>query len=57
MEATELPPLHLDLTTPHVADAVMRLGMRVRQALVGVTPLWEEKHIVGGHSRHGTSAA
>lgn len=47
LDANELQRLYLDLTTPHVADAVMRLGIPVRQAPAGMTSLWEETHIVG----------
>lgn len=47
MEANELQRLYLDLTTPHVADAIMRLGIQVRQAPASVTALWEDTHLVG----------
>lgn len=47
MEASELHSLYLDLTTPHVADAAMRLGIPVRQAPTSLAPMWEETHIVG----------
>jgi regulator of RNase E activity RraA len=47
MEANELQRLYLDLTTPHVADAIMRLDIPVRQAPASVTALWEDTHVVG----------
>lgn len=47
IRTNELQRLYLDLTTPHVADAVMRLGIPVRQAPAGMSPLWEETHVVG----------
>ncbi|MDJ1371241.1 RraA family protein [Gulosibacter molinativorax] len=47
MKSHELQRRYLDLTTPHVADAVMRLGIPVRQAPASVTPLWPDGHIVG----------
>jgi len=47
MRADELQRLYMDLTTPHVADAVMRLGLPVRQAPSSITPLWEDTHVVG----------
>lgn len=47
MEPSDLQRLYLDLTTPHVADAIMRLGIPVRQAPAGVVPLWEDTHVVG----------
>ncbi|MFJ2621214.1 RraA family protein [Glutamicibacter sp. NPDC087344] len=47
MDSHELQRLYLDLTTPHVADAVMRLGIPVRQAPAGLNALWSETHIVG----------
>lgn len=47
MDANELQRLYLDLTTPHVADAVMRLRIPVRQAPAGMTPLWQETHVAG----------
>ena len=31
---------HLDLTTPHVANACMRLGIAVRCAPAGIVPMW-----------------
>lgn len=47
MEATDLQRLYLDLTTPHVADAIMRLGLPVRQAPADIAPLWQGTHLVG----------
>ncbi|UOQ59711.1 RraA family protein [Leucobacter rhizosphaerae] len=47
MESHELQRLYLDLTTPHVVDAIMRLGLPVRQAPASVTALWEDTHLVG----------
>jgi regulator of RNase E activity RraA len=47
MEANDLQRLYLDLTTPHVADAIMRLGLPVRQAPADVAPLWQGTHLVG----------
>ncbi|NNN08241.1 MAG: RraA family protein [Acidimicrobiaceae bacterium] len=47
MEANELQRLYLELTTAHVADAIMRLGFPVRQAPASVTALWEDTHLVG----------
>lgn len=46
-EPNELQRLYLDLTTPHVADAIMRLGLPVRQAPASVTALWQDTHLVG----------
>lgn len=43
----DLQGAYLDLTTPHVADAMVRLGVPVRQAPVGVRPLWEGARVVG----------
>lgn len=47
MDASELQRLYLDLTTPHVADALMRLSMPVRQAPTRVAAIWEDTHVVG----------
>lgn len=47
MDAAELQRSYLDLTTPHVADAIMRLGLPVRHAPAAVRPLWTGAHIVG----------
>lgn len=47
MDAIELQRTYLDLTTAHIADAVMRLGIPVRQAPGGIRPLWDDIHMVG----------
>lgn len=47
MDSVKLQRTYLDLTTPHVADACMRLGIAVRCAPAGVRPLWNDSHIVG----------
>jgi regulator of RNase E activity RraA len=47
MESVKLQCTYLDLTTPHVADACMRLGIPVRCAPAGMRPLWKEVHLVG----------
>ena len=47
MTVFDLQRAYLDLTTPHVADALMRLGIRVHQAPMTVGPLWEDMHLVG----------
>jgi regulator of RNase E activity RraA len=47
MKPLELQRTYLDLTTPHVADAVMRLGVPVRSAPANVRSLWGGTHIVG----------
>jgi regulator of RNase E activity RraA len=47
MNPLELQRTYLDLTTPHVADAIMRLGIPVRQAPATVRPVWGDTHIVG----------
>ena len=47
MNPLELQLTYLDLTTPHVADAIMRLGIPVRQAPASVRPVWGDTHIVG----------
>lgn len=47
MDALELQRSYLDLTTPHVADAIMRLSIPVRQAPANVRPLWGDTHFVG----------
>lgn len=36
-----------NLTTPHVADACMRLEIPVRSAPAGMHPLWSNTHMVG----------
>lgn len=47
MDSVELQRTYLDLTTPHVADACMRLGIAVRCAPAAMRPLWNGSHIVG----------
>lgn len=47
MNPLDLRRTYLDLTTPHVADAIVRLGIPVRCAPASVRPLWDGTHIVG----------
>jgi regulator of RNase E activity RraA len=47
MDATALQTTFLDLTTPHVADACLRLGVPVRCAPPALRPLWGGVHVVG----------
>lgn len=47
MDALELHRTYLGLTTPHVADAILRLGIPVRQAPASVRPMWEDTRLVG----------
>lgn len=47
MNPLELQGTYLDLTTPHVADALVRLGIPVRPAPPSVRPVWAGAHIVG----------
>lgn len=47
MDAQTLQRRYLDLTTPHVADAMMRLDIPVRPVPAGIGPLWKGTHIVG----------
>ena len=47
MESEQLHRTYLDLTTPHVADACMRLGIAVRCAPPGTVPLWHGTHLIG----------
>ena len=47
MQSVQLQSAYLDLTTPHVADACMRLGIPVRCAPAGTRPLWSSTHLVG----------
>jgi regulator of RNase E activity RraA len=47
MNPLDLQRTFLDLTTPHVADAIMRLGISVRQAPASLRPVWAGTHIVG----------
>jgi hypothetical protein len=47
MQPVQLQGTYLDLTTPHVADACMRLGIPVRCAPAGRGPVWSGTHLVG----------
>jgi regulator of RNase E activity RraA len=47
MQPVELQRTYLDLTTPHVADACMRLGIPVRCAPSEMRALWSGMHVVG----------
>lgn len=47
MHPEQLHRTYLDLITPHVADACMRLGIAVRCAPPGTVPLWSGTHLVG----------
>lgn len=47
MDSVQLRRTYLDLTTPHVADACMRLGVPVRCAPVNTRPLWSGTHVSG----------
>jgi regulator of RNase E activity RraA len=47
MDSVTLQRTYLDLTTPHVADACMRLGIPVRFAPPAMTALWKGIHMVG----------
>ncbi|RHA38817.1 RraA family protein [Cellulomonas rhizosphaerae] len=47
MDARTLHTTFSDLTTPHVADACLRLAVPVRCAPAGVRPLWAGIHVVG----------
>src|SRR5215207_6861479 len=47
MQPVQVQGTYLDLTTPHVADACMRLGIPVRCAPAGTRPLWSGTHLVG----------
>jgi regulator of RNase E activity RraA len=47
LQSEQLHRTFLDLTTPHVADACMRLGIAVRCAPAGTVPLWSGTHMVG----------
>lgn len=48
IEATQLTTLFANLTTPHVADACIRLGVRVRCAPCGIRPSTSSTRIIGG---------
>lgn len=47
MDAETLQTTFLDLTTPHVADACLRLGVPVRCAPATVRPVWSGVHVAG----------
>lgn len=47
MDSLRLQRTFLDLTTPHVADACLRLGVAVRCAPVNTRPLWSGTHLSG----------
>lgn len=47
MNALELQRRYLDLTTPHVGDASLRLGVELRQAPAGLDAGWAGTHVVG----------
>lgn len=47
MDAVQLQRTYLDLTTPHVADACMRLGIPVRFAPADTRPVWSGTHLTG----------
>ena len=47
MQPVQLHGTYRDLTTPHVADACIRLGIPVRCAPAGTRPLWSGTHLVG----------
>jgi hypothetical protein len=57
MQPVQLQGTYLDLTTPHVADACMRLGIPVRctrpvRGRCGAARTWS-----AASARHGTTAA
>ncbi|MFK0073161.1 RraA family protein [Arthrobacter woluwensis] len=47
MDSEQLRQAYQDLSTPHVADACLRLGIEVRCAPVGTTAPWEGAGVVG----------
>jgi regulator of RNase E activity RraA len=47
MDSVQLQRTYLDLTTPHVADACIRLGVEVRCAPANTRPLWSGTHLSG----------
>ncbi|MCB5164397.1 RraA family protein [Streptomyces bambusae] len=47
MDALKLQLMYLDLTTAHVADALLRLGLPIRQAPATVRPLGDGVHMAG----------
>lgn len=57
MDALQLQTTFADLTTPHVADACLRLSIAVRCAPAAMRPVWSGIHLVGQArpARHGGS--
>lgn len=47
MDALTLQTTFIELTTPHVADACLRLGVAVRCAPPQLRPVWDGIHVVG----------
>jgi regulator of RNase E activity RraA len=47
MKSDRLHRTYLDLSTPHVADACMRLGIPIRCAQAAARPLWPGTHFAG----------
>lgn len=47
MDEPDLPRTFRDLTTPHVADAILRLGLPLRQAPPAVRPIRTGLRVVG----------
>lgn len=47
MNSVDLQLTYFDLTTPHVADALVRLGIPVRCAVADVRPVWPGAHLIG----------
>jgi regulator of RNase E activity RraA len=47
MTYENLQRIYLDLATPHVADACMRLGIRIRCAPAGMRSWWRNTHLTG----------
>lgn len=57
MDALALQAMFTDLTTAHVADACLRVGVPVRCAPASVRPLWPGVHVAGRAlpAQHGGS--
>jgi hypothetical protein len=47
MDNQQLNDIFLELTTPHIADAMVRLGMDLRLAPQGISSLVSGTHIAG----------
>ena len=47
MDSIELHRTYAELTTPHVADALLRLGLPIRQAPADTRPAWTGARLVG----------